>query len=220
MLFGLDDEQRRGAVELIAKYGVISVSALWVLIAGTHFVAKRSAELDFRNKQLSIASMPLADTTMDFMFNNPPIGGTCNITGQYRIANTGKLNFVIDSVSFSLFALPIVDLPPGQEVRSFSLETQLAKAKPILIEAIPVGQTLSPGNRLERSFGFIVRPRPGHSYIIVANGKGGLAPAGRPSWFGLSTSYSQPMPFGPRDLQHGSALAPICPAKVRARHAG
>ena len=77
------------------KYLTIVVSVFWLLLTGTEFIDKQSAEIDLRNKALSKESIARATgNIIDFRGDNQPWIGEeelCTITGRYKITNNGNL---------------------------------------------------------------------------------------------------------------------------------
>ncbi|HVQ07140.1 MAG TPA: hypothetical protein VMS43_01770 [Allosphingosinicella sp.] len=202
-MFGLRDKDKRDEAEFVIKSVALIVSAVWILLVGTAYLERQGKALDLRNKTLGIESNPTADTQISVNFANSPWAGApnlCTVTGQYKIKNTGRLNFRIDRVSFEIYRLPVVsqqDLSPN-EVTSITPAIRLRGLRPIHRETIDVGELVGVNNELQRNFGFIIRERPNTLYVVVANAVGGLP---------LEDGSGR---FGERDLQYFSDVADIC----------
>lgn len=204
------DKETRDRAEFFIKNGALIVSALWVLLTGSAYLDRQSKSLDLRNRMLGIESNPTADTQLSATFTNRPWVGNpslCTVTGQYRIKNTGRLNFRIDQVTFEVYRLPVLDrvedLANGP-VTSLTAAGRLRGVQPLHRETLPVSETVGVNNELQRSFSFVIRKEERSLYMITANAAGGLPV--------IDAQRDDAGRFGDRDLHHASELADICPS--------
>ncbi len=163
-----------------AKYVTIIVSALWILLTGTDFIDKQSAEIDLRNKALSKDSIARASgKIVDFIADNEPWIGEeelCTISGRYEIRNNGNLPVFIERVSYSVYEWPVFlsKHMKGKDIESRTLDKLIAESKPILKESISLPTKLNIEGVSSRSFQYIIRRKRGHLYAVVANAQGGM----------------------------------------------
>jgi|GEM_PF-5545118 len=195
--------------QFYAKYTVMAISAVWVLIAGTDFLDKQTKELKLKNEKLSKNSIPLAFHTMDVKTDNEPWNADpdlCTITGSYAIENIGELPFLIEEVTFSIYEFKILDTADvaGNDVTSFTLFKRLENKSPLFQETLKVDERVGVKGQLEKSLGYIVKKRPNHNYVVVAEAKGGLTDTDG----NLDKSYM----FGENELTHTVGPVNICVA--------
>ncbi len=195
--------------DLVAKYLVIIVGAVWTAMVGTEFIDKKTAEYEFEALRLGSEGVyPRGDTQI-----NPDGHGTvsnddpsiCEITGQYVITNVGEYLTEIESVKFQLYEierLKATEVAKSDAPTSFSLSSTLSKLKPIKEEEFSVNESIAKGNELERSYGYLVKLKPGHNYAIVASAQGGI--------IGAENLKSTITRFRENDLTHISGSHTYC----------
>lgn len=207
-MLGMQDSDKRNQTEFFIKNIALVISAIWLLITGTAYIDKQAKSLDLRNTTLGIESNPTADTQINAILNNAPWitdRNLCTVTGQYRIKNTGRLNFRIDEVSFEIYRLTILDQPADLSmgpVTSLTTAVRLRGIEPFYSESFPVEEIVGVNNELQRNFGFVIRRDEGSHYVIAANATGGLPL--------VPEERDGSGRFGARDLQHFTEVASIC----------
>lgn len=211
----LSDEEWRVKTEFVIKIITIIAGGWWLVFAGTDLIDKRS-------KRLGIESVPVADTSLNYVSKiDEGDPRHCLFSGKFAALNSGDLAFEIDYVTFELYRMQ--DLPnwDNAEVVSYALSERLAGLKPIKTIEIPVNETFSKRNVMERSFGFRIlmgRASNGkaYSYTLVANGSGGLAGSKNSftHWLAEKGFMSFGLDrFGENDLRHDTGLRGICDGK-------
>lgn len=203
------DETNIKAADLIAKYLVIIIGGIWTLMVGTDFIDKRKAEYEFGALQLGVKGVyPRGDTQLHLDgFGKPALKdpAVCQISGQYVITNIGEYLTRIDSVKFQLYEKQVAsEITVGNSGKpiSYSLSVALEGLDPILAEQVTVKELLAKGNKLERSFGYLVKPKANHNYTIVASAQGGLV--------GASDISPELSNFQVNDLTHISGSHAYC----------
>lgn len=178
------DESKIKLWDLVAKYLVIIVGAIWTLMVGTEFIDKKKAEYEFQALRLGAQGVyPRGDTQLipdGYNIASKDDPAVCQISGQYVITNIGNYLTEIESVKFELYEIERksgIDVAKTGEPVSYSLTPTLNKLKPVLVDEFPVNELISNGNRLERSYGFLVKVKDGHNYAVLASAQGGIVGA-------------------------------------------
>ena len=203
------DENKIKLLDLIAKYLVITIGAGWTLMVGTEFIDKKRAEYEFEALRLGAQGVyPRGDTQLiPDGYENQSTGDqrVCEISGKYVITNIGNYLTEIESVKFELYEKKIESAKKVAETGtpvSYSLSAYLSKLTPILTDNIPVNEIISNGNKLERSYGFLVKTVKDHNYTVVASAQGGIVGAEK-----ISPELTK---FRKNDLTHISGAHGYC----------
>ncbi len=204
----LRDPETRAAVELIAKYIVIVVVGIWTLCVGTDLLDRQKKSLELDNAALSVQSVPTAATEIEFTKDGPAAtsGEICDPQGIYRITNTGNLPILVGPTVFEIFEIPTIAIKPDHKIISYSLEVVLKGRRPILSEEMEKPEMIGVANTYERVFGYSIRRKPNHYYVLVVTGSGHL-PDGVSNDDGIRIVGE----FGPNDLRHAAFLSKDCP---------
>lgn len=203
------DENSIKLADLIAKYLFIMIGGVWTLMVGTDFIDKKTAEYKFEALQLGSEGIyPRAKTQLNIdgygkrSLKDPSV---CEISGKYIITNIGEYLTKIESVKFQLYEKEIesaIAVGNSGKPQSYSLSPSIEGLTPIISEEMNVQELIAKGNKIERSFGYLVKTKTEHNYIIVASAQGGLVGAKD-----ISQEISQ---FQENDLTHKSGSHSYC----------
>ena len=213
-VFSMDDDKFK-RTEFVVKYSVLAVVGLWTLMIATGWVSNKSEEIELAQKEYELETSrlgseglyPKALTDLTVKTDNALWGENkdlCTISGQYTIENIGGFPIYVSDVEFTVYELePLTENDlKGKEVASFSLSSRLEHAKPLFEEEMEVKENITTSNRLERSFGYVIKVKEGALYTIKASANGGI-PSGKKEMSPLSV-------FSKNDLTHISGSHRIC----------
>lgn len=194
-------------LEFCAKYLTIAISAIWVLYVGTDYIQKQTAELEFRNLQLSKNSVPVATPVLDVNVNNDPWIGEpslCTISGKYIIQNKGVLPFQIEKVTVEVYETPVLSADEAlqNKVTSRSTTILLKQTRPIHREEIVAPARVGIEGFYSRNFLYVIKRSKGMLYTVVANASGAVVELDGPS--------NHLMSFGPNELEISKGPISIC----------
>lgn len=224
-MFGLEDKNKREAIEFVIKQIAMVISVIAILLFGTAYLGKIDQEQQLKAKLIGDTNIthlkygPYKTTSKEKAY--------CFVEGSYQIKNIGKYPFVVKSVSISLWEIPYIsdDMLDENNALSYSLSERLksdsrfpAKKAGEAIE-IEVGEQFGIANILQRSFGFIVpisEPEKiaegvGSRYVVIANAIAELDD--RAPWYSKITHFvagDLGISFLPNDLQHMTGTLNIC----------
>ncbi len=208
-MFGMKEPENRAQAEFFIKYIVMTISALWLLWAGTTLIVKEHAKLNLRNAKLSSSAFPTADHKLKiYPLNELSEDGTCIVTGKYILKNTGEIPFAIDKVILEVYAYQYAkprDLGTD-DIISITVSNKLNRSNLILTETINGIELVGVDNQLQRLFGYYIKPKKGYGYTFSISATGGL-PAYKKGQ--LSVNRKGPK-FNKNDLKHLSGYGDIC----------
>ena len=203
------DDQKLKLWDLIAKYLVVIIGSIWTLMVGTEFIDKKRAEYEFEALRLGSEGVyPRGDTQLipdGYGVKSKENATVCEISGKYIITNIGNYLTEIESVKFELYEKKIdsaKDVAQSGTPVSYSLSASLSKLTPLLTDDIPVHELISNGNKIERSYGFLVPIKPNHNYTITASAQGGIV--------GVKSISEELTKFRLNDLTHYSGSHGYC----------